>query len=273
MRVPRYFLSCAAACCLSLPALAEPTNAELDQRLRAVEGNIAAILELLQSQQAGGSADVAMPNETEEASVAVGEVYRWGALNLDIYTKPVTSAELDELEEDSTRLMTDGPGVASESIIVQPAEKFRWGAVLDQDETKRFVDSDGLLFVEWSGYLQIDKRGEHAFSVTLSSLAGQFYPKACRSVMRLEGQEIVDAHALTPGLGRSTLDGFTNEPFSVERISTQQLEPGAYAFELSLTCIGHRQRAMENTEVMLRMLEPGDRAPKPIPSERFGIRI
>lgn len=75
MRVPHFILSSAAfVCCLSLPALAEPTNAELDQRLRAVEGNISAILELLKAQQATTVADTPPSVEPETEYSGVGSI-------------------------------------------------------------------------------------------------------------------------------------------------------------------------------------------------------
>lgn len=265
MRVPRFLLSSAAiACCLSLPAIAEPTNAELDQRLRAVEGNIQTILELLKAQQANPAAED--PANTKAAADAAGAPsgYQWGVLFMDVFSNPVSR------DEGNALFKQGGPSAPSNAPLASVSDKppsiFAGKQVMAYPETARFDEVDGNLQIQWSGVFEAKNSGEHIFFLDLMKnqprpLQG---PSICRSVLRSNDEIIVDL-SFTYGPGY--------EDFASSKQGAIGLAPGVYDFSVFLTCWGGRDAFIEAVEAGVRLMEPGERSPKPISPDRLGIRL
>ncbi|WP_146038018.1 hypothetical protein [Tabrizicola aquatica] len=272
MRVPRFLLSSAAiACCLSLPAVAEPTNAELDQRLRAVEGNISAILELLKAQQATTSSDAL-------AAAAPETGYSWGGLYLDVFLLPLSEQELSLIYEAKQDIPSAPQNSPVASTTVKAPTSFKWGALSQQAELSRYVQSENSLQVRWSGVFNVINDGKHTFVLNLFRNGGEFGPAMCRSVLAISEEPVLDIEARPKGAVDFTrtvrIPGRPTEylPFDVSKQTDVDLVQGVYDISIFLTCFGNREDAMKGTQVELRLLEPGDRAPKAISPERFGIR-
>jgi hypothetical protein len=263
MRVPRFLLSSAAfVCCLSLPAVAEPTNAELDLRLRAVENTLQTILELLQEEQTAASAVAeAQTGGIEETADTMPVGYRSGAMYIDVLSAPMTNDDVFRIVRGAP-LPENPPSAPMASVIVPAPSSFDWGFVQTHDETSSFASAEGNLQVQWSGMLQVTSEGDHVFMVKLGRAEGGQGPEACRSVLRLNQKKMVDASWF----------GSEWRSFDVNAQGKEALAPGAYEFNLFLTCIGNRADAFKNTKVAVLLKAPNDRAPKPIPPERFGIR-
>jgi len=265
MKNTRLLLSTACiAIGLSFPSFAEPTNAELDQRLRAVEGTIATILELLKQQQGGVAAPVEASAATPAGVAPVLAGYQWGRLFMDVFSNPVSRDEGNALFE------RGGPSAPSNSPLASiadaPPTVFAAKQMLEYPDTARFDDVDGNLQLQWTGVFEAKAAGEHVFVVDLVKNAPRRLegPAVCRTVARLNNEAIVD---LTFVHGQSSKD------FSSSKQGNVALEPGIYDFALFLTCWGGRDAFIEATEVSVRFIEPGQRSPAVIPSDRFGIRM
>lgn len=121
--------------------------------------------------------------------------------------------------------------------------------------------------------------GKHTFLLNLFRDGGEFGPAMCRSVLTMSEEPVLDAEARPKGAVDFTrtvrIPGKPTEylPFDISKQTDVDLVQGVYDISIFLTCFGNREDAMKGTQVELRLLEPGDRAPKPIPPERFGIRM
>jgi hypothetical protein len=248
---------------LSFPAVAEPTIAELDQRVRALESTVQTMLELLEAQQNAGVSTVATPAASSEAaSSSVPAGYQMGALYLDVFTAEVSKSERETMYRDPA-MLPDGPnGAPVGSVIVEPGVSFDYGELLKQPELAGFSKADALLGLSWAGFLQVTEAGPHTISVQLKRTEGNF-GGSCRSVLRMSGKVVADA------LGRYPT---TAEKVEVAQ-TVQQLEPGMYEISLWTTCaVTYQDTALERVSTSLAVAAPGDRAPKSIPVERFGVQ-
>lgn len=246
-----------------VPAHAEPTIAELDQRVRALENTVQTMLELLEAQQNGAVSAVAAPAASSEAaSPAVPAGYQMGALYLDVFTAEVSKSERETMYRDPA-MLPDGPnGAPVGSAIVELGVSFDYGALLKQPELAGFSKADALLGLSWAGFLQVTEAGPHTISVQLKRTEGNF-GGSCRSVLRMSGKVVADA------LGRYPT---TAEKVEVAQ-TVQQLEPGMYEISLWTTCaVTYQDTALESVSTSLAVAAPGDRAPKSIPVERFGVQ-
>jgi len=250
---------------LAVPLQAQPTVEDLDQRLRAVEGNLQEILMLLKGQQ---EAEPAAAQEAQAPVVPTG--YQWGALFLDVFSSPMSDQDVRNIWN-ARENVPDAPSNAPlESILVQVPSAFKWGALLDDAKTAKYAKSEGNLRIQWSGVFHAIKDGEHTFVANLSRESGREGPAACRGIVKLNEKPVLDIRVYA---AQDQSGAYEYAAFNVNEQGKVSLAPGVYDFSFFLTCLGNNEEAMKNTVATLRLIEPGDRAPKPIPPERFGIRM
>lgn len=262
MRVPRFLLSSAAiACCLSLPAAAEPTIAELDQRIRALEASVQTLTQLLQAQQAAPAASVAS-TESSGATAATPSAYQMGALYLDVFTQKFSRDEYRSMRNDPAKLPNGPKGVPNGSAIIAAPEEFSYGGFSAESSLAGFQKADALVSVQWSGSFFVDQPGDHTFSLNLKKQAN-FGVFGCRSVLRVSDEVVADVMGYYGGNGKEQIDTAQ---------STKTLTSGVYNFSLWTSCLREDDRAFDLIATTISLAAPGDRAPKPIPPERFGVQ-
>lgn len=262
MKNTRLLLSTACmAIGLSFPVLAEPTNAELDQRLRAVEGNIQTILELLKAQQTSTSdGGTATTSDIGAAPEVLSAGYQMGALYLDVFTG---EKQNEGMRYDPSKIPATPKGLPAGSSVIQANSSFGYSDFLKESSLAGLGKADALVSIRWSGVLLVTTSGDHTFSIQLKKDENTRV-ESCRSVLQVNNELVVD-----------TLGDY---PWSREQIDTAQgaeaLAPGYYDISISIACYRDRmsQEAYGGVSVALTLAAPGDRAPKPIPPERFGIR-
>jgi len=245
-----------------VPAHAEPTIAELDQRVRALENTVQTMLELLEAQQNGAVSAVAAPAASSEAaSPAVPAGYQMGALYLDVFTMKFSRDEEIAMRGTPVKL-PDGPqGVPVGSANVKTPGSFDYGAFVAEPSLAGFKNADAIVGVQWSGFLEIRNPGPHVFSLQLKKEQGRL--QSCRSVLRVAGKVVADS------LGDYN-EGY-DEQVDVDQ-STEELTTGLYEFSLWTTCSRYPTDAFAIVSTSLAMAAPGDRAPKPISPEQFGVQ-
>jgi len=239
-----------------------PTNEELDLRMRAMESTMQTMLELLQAQQ-GAVATTAGATTTaaEETPAPAPAGYQMGGLYLDVFTRTFSKDAYGDMYFDPSKL-PDGPnGVPVGSVLIKSPDTYRWGAFVKEAALAGFKDADALVGVQWSGVLEVLKAGPHTISIQLKK--GNKSVGSCRAVLRLSSKIVADA--------KGTYKGNNDEQIDVAQ-STQELTPGLYDFSIWTTCVGDRDNSLEVVSTDLRMAAPGDRAPKPIALERFGVQ-
>jgi hypothetical protein len=252
--------SCVALC-FSLPVQAEPTVAELDQRVRALEEAVQTLTQLLQAQQGGASATGA-PSETGQNAAVIPAGYQMGALYLDVFTLESSKSDLEAMYRDPSKLPLGPTGSPVGSALVEPGSGFDYGALLQHPELEGFANADALLGLSWTGFLEVSEGGPHTISLQLKRTEGNF-GGSCRSVLRMSGKVVADA------LGRYPT---TAEKLDVSQ-TEQNLEPGMYEISLWTTCaVTYRNEALGRVSTSLLVSGPGDRAPKQIAPERFGVQ-
>ncbi|WP_146038019.1 hypothetical protein [Tabrizicola aquatica] len=251
-----------AAMLTATTAMAEPTIEELDMRMRAMENTMQSILELLQEQQATGTSPAVAPsNDSAEAPAAVPAGYQMGALYLDVFTRTFSNNEYTDMFYNPGKL-PDGPmGVPSGSAISKVGGAFSFGAFSEEATLSQFSKADALVGVQWSGVIEIEEEGPHTISIQLKK--GSKSVGSCRSVLRLSGKIIADA--------KGDYRGDNDEQIDVAQ-TTQDLTTGLYDFSLWTTCVNNRENAMQVVSTEVSIAAPGDRAPKPISPERFGVQ-
>ena len=158
------------------------------------------------------------------------------------------------------------------SVPRKVGEVFSWGALLEETATSSHANAQGNLQLVWSGSFLVEKDGSHTFVLNLERTAGERGPGACRAVFKLNQEPVVDLRM------RAEIDmmfiGYNKyEPFNISEQSEVELARGVYDFSMFLTCLDNRSDAMKGTIATLRLMEPGDRAPQPISSDRFGISM
>lgn len=250
-----------AALLTASTAFAEPTIEELDMRMRAMENTMQSILELLQEQQSANAAPTATPAPEGTEMPVVPAGYQMGAIYLDVFTKPITDDELYQLRADPAKLPSGPNGVPSGSVLIKPTGSFSYGAFTKEASLAPFADADALVSVQWFGVLEIKAAGEHTIAIQLKK--GNDDVGTCRSVLRLSGTVVADAKGNY---------GFTSREQVDVAQSTQELSPGLYDFSLWTTCAGSRDNALKVVTTEISVAAPGDRAPKPISPDRFGVQ-
>lgn len=261
MRVPRFLLSSAAiACCLSLPALAEPTNAELDQRVRALEEAVETLTQLLQAQQAGAKADGGS-TETGDTASATPLGYQMGAVFLDVYVLPMSSQDDDLFRDDPGHLPNSPVGVPSGSAMIKASDGFRFGDFRKDPTLAPYANATGLTQVRWSGSILIQEDGPHTFLMQLKRDKGnRLNQGTCRTTLRVADKTIIDIKAKY-----RTYDDQVDAGQS-----TEELVAGMYDFSIWQNCWS--PGSYDQNSLVLSVAAPGDRSPKPIPPERFGVQ-
>lgn len=259
---PARLAASVAALLNATTAFAEPTVQELDTRMRAMENTMLSILELLQAQQAAGGAPTNTPTAAAtEVPTAAPAGYQMGGIYLDVFPISFSGGSHSSNYVDPAKL-PDGPsGVPSGSVIIKSPDTFRWGDFVQEAELSGFKNADALIGVQWSGVIEIQETGPHTISLQLNK--GSERAGSCRSVLRLSGKIIADA--------KGTYEESRAAQVDVAQ-STQELEAGLYEFSLWTTCAGNRENSLKIITSDINMAAPGDRAPKPIPPDRFGVQ-
>lgn len=243
-------------------AFAEPTIEELDMRMRAMENTMQSILELLQDQQATETSPAAAPaSETVQVPAAVPAGYQMGALYLDVFTRKFSGQEYGLMEYDPSKL-PDGPeGVPAGSAIIAAPVTFEYGSFGEEAALNGFRKADALVGVQWFGTLFVKNAGAHTFALNLKREEARG-AATCRSVLRVSDKVVADVMAEYNGPG---------EQIDTAQ-STQTLETGAYNFSLWTNCLRTREEGFDIISTTISLAAPGDRAPKPISPEQFGVQ-
>lgn len=264
LKRPARMTASVAALLTATTAFAEPTIEELDMRMRAMENTMQSILELLQEQQATGTSPAAASsNDTAEAPAAVPAGYQMGGLYLDVFTRVFAdNNEYVGMLYDPKKLPNGPVGVPAGSALIKAPNSFDYGAFGEESALSGFRQADALVGVQWSGVLQIEEDGEHTFLVQIKK-NGRSSATTCRSVLRVSDKVVADALADYSGGG---------EQVDMAQ-STQTLAKGIYDFSLWTNCqLQKDARGFDSIVTTVGLAAPGDRAPKPIPPERFGVQ-
>ena len=254
-----------AALLTATTAVAGPTVEELDQRMRAMEGTMQSILELLQAQQTAGGAPTSAPAAAAaDAPTTAPAGYQMGALYLDVYTKTFQKSEYSAMRNDPSALPNGPQGVPVGSVLIKPPANFGYGAFLKEQELASYRTVAANLSVQWSGVLLIQKAGEYNFSVQLKK-TGNAGAYTCRSVLRISDKIVADAKGNYHG-------NLWHDQVDVAQ-STQALTEGVYEFSLWNTCLrDNDDDVFDRISTSIMVAAPGYRAPKPISPEQFGVQ-
>lgn len=251
-----------AAMLAATTAIAEPTIEELDVRMRAMENNMQSILELLQAQQGIGTSPAAAPsNKTTEAPAAVPAGYQMGAIYLDVFTRKFADIEYNQMGSNPDKLPEGPQGVPSGSALIAAPADFKYGSFSEEASLAGFRKADALVGVQWFGTFFVNQRGDHTFALNLKR-EEQPGAATCRSVLRVSGKVVADVLARYNS---------SNEQVDTAQ-STQTLDVGAYDFSLWTNCMRTREQGFDIISTTISLAAPGDRAPKPIPPEQFGVQ-
>lgn len=259
----RVLAATALSSVLGSAAIAEDIN----QRVDRIEQKLNALIDLLERQQAPQSpaASSAEPAESEydggASSNETASSFRPGVLNLDLYANTLARDQQRKMNFDASE-MPDGPlNAPAGSAVVNVSTSFAYDAFIKIQNLSRFKNADALVSIAWTGQVSIPDSGDYVFQSELSKDRG-YGVGSCKTVLRLNGQKITQAKF-------DASDGQSTSNVEQGKIS---LAKGLYDFSVWLSCVRYSSNDnLDQTSVFVSVVEPGARAPKPIPAEWLGI--
>jgi len=266
MRHPRLLLTTTLlAIGLALPLQAQTTIEDLDQRVRGLETGMQAILEILQSQQGSADTTTAATSTTAEETPAPAPAgYQMGGLYLDVFTRAFTDDERDNFWYSPEKLPNGPQGVPAGSSLIKAPTSFAYAAFAKEAATSSFRQAKAVIGVQWSGILVVEKAGTHTFAVQIKKRQNNVGVTSCRSTLRINDKIVADA------LSNYRSNGSKEQIDNVQ--SAQELTAGIYDFSLWTNCNLRKEDGFDDVVTSVSLAAPGDRAPKPIPPERFGVQ-
>lgn len=238
-------------------AIAQSSEVEaLKRRMSDVETKLDAIYDLLQKQNAPSLRVKPVPSASSSASASDAPAGYVPGMYLDVFASGLVSRTYDDLPGEPA-------GFPSGSVTIEPRNAFAYGALLEEGSLKNFAStSNSLVGVRFSGKLRIGSVGPHSFQIAVNNTSQGW--QFCISTISLSGQKIAEVKLI--------------HGYSANSQEVKSLSSGLYDYSIFIVCKdpngGSNGSAVRfrSIAVAVLMAEPGDRAPKPIPTDRFFIK-